>query len=77
MKVSYYIFVAILIFLTGCASKPNCEVREVGQILNTQFTILTCTRVPICKSDDTECEIKTECTEKIQANGKYTCIQRN
>lgn len=68
----------LLLFLVSCAtSKPNCEVQETGTILNAKFTILTCNRVPMCKTDDTECAIKTECTDKVQANGKFTCIQRN
>lgn len=66
-----------LLLLVSCASKPNCEVRETGTILNTPFTILTCSKVPICKSDDTECAIKTECTKDVQKNGKYTCVQRD
>jgi hypothetical protein len=67
-----------LLFLASCAtSKPNCEVRETGQILGANFTILTCNKIPICKSDDTDCAIKTECTKDVQTNGKYTCIQRN
>ena len=66
----------ILLLLVSCASKPNCTVKESGEILNSRFTILECTRPVSINGQDMESTYKNCLSEKNE-NGKYLCFVRN
>jgi len=66
-----------LLFLVSCASNsPNCTVRQTGVILNTNFTVLECSRPINCK-DDMDCQMRTSCTDRKTEDGTYICIERD